>query len=73
MNTSRPLHSDDFFYWSARRACYLVACDLAIWRVTRARMKPLKNPKNPTTTDEKEIYLTSRAKSCLLNLLACTF
>jgi hypothetical protein len=33
--------------------CYLEAVDLGVWRVTRDRMKPPKNPKKLTTSDEK--------------------
>ena len=43
-------------------ACYLEVIDLGVWRVTRDRMKPPKNPKKPTTSEEKEIHLNARAK-----------
>jgi hypothetical protein len=67
MDTHRPPHLDDtnFPYYSARMACYLEAVDLGVWRLTRDGMKPPKNPKKPTTGEEKEIYLNDRAKNCL--------
>jgi hypothetical protein len=67
MDTHRPPHLDDtnFPYYSARMACYLEVVDLGVWRVTRDEMKPSKNPKKPTTGEEKEIHLNARAKNCL--------
>ena len=51
MDTSRPPHFDgtNFPYYKARMACYLVAVDLGVWRVTRDGMKPIKNPDKPKT------------------------
>ena len=46
-------------------ACYLEAVDLGVWRVTRDGIKPIKNPKNPTKSDEKEMHFNARAKNCL--------
>jgi hypothetical protein len=51
-------------------ACYLEAVDLGVWRVTRDGMKPPKNPKKPTTSEEKEIHLNARAKNCLYESLS---
>jgi hypothetical protein len=67
MDTHRPPHFVDtnFPYYSARMTCYLEAVDLGIWRVTRDRMKPSKNPQKLTTVDKKEIHLNARAKNCL--------
>ena len=45
-------------------ACYLEAADLGVWRVTRDRMKPIKNPDKPIKSEEKEIH-NARAKNCL--------
>jgi hypothetical protein len=72
MDTHRPPHFDgtNFPYYSARMACYLEAIDLGVWRVTRDRMKHLKNPKKPTTSEEKEIHLNARAKNCLYESLS---
>jgi hypothetical protein len=72
MNTHRPPHFDitNFPYYSARMACYLEAVDLGVWRVTRDWMKPLKNPKKPTMSKEKEIRLNARAKKCLYESLS---
>jgi hypothetical protein len=55
MDTYGPPHFDitNFPYWSARMACYLQAVDLGGWRATHDEIKPLKNPKNSTTSDEK--------------------
>jgi hypothetical protein len=47
-------------------ACYLEVVDLGVWRVTRDRMKPPKNPEKPTTSEEKEIHLNARAKKLLV-------
>jgi hypothetical protein len=71
MDTHRPPHFDgtNFPYYSARMACYLEAVDLGVWRVTRDGMKPPKNPKKPTTSEEKEIHLNARAKNCLYESL----
>ena len=66
MDTSRHPHFDDtnFLYYKARMACHLKAVDLGVWRVTRDRMKPIKNPNKPTKS-EKEIHFNARAKNCL--------
>jgi hypothetical protein len=75
MDTHRPPHFDDtnFPHYSARMACYLEVDDLGIWRVTRDGMKPPKNPKKLTTSEEKEIHLNARAKIACMNLLAWKF
>ena len=46
MDTSMPPHFDgtNFPYYKARMACHLEVVDLGVWRVTRDRMKPIKNP-----------------------------
>ena len=69
MDTSRPPHFDstNFPYYRARMACYLEAVDLEVWRVTRDRMKPIKNSDKPTKSDKKEIHFNARAKSCLFD------
>jgi hypothetical protein len=54
-------------------ACYLETVDLGVWRVTHVGMKPPKNPKKPTTSEEKEIHLNARAKNACMNLLAWIF
>jgi hypothetical protein len=71
MDTHRPPHFDgtNFPYYSARMAYYLEAVDLGVWRVTHDGMKPPKNPKKPTTSEEKEIYLNARAKNFLYESL----
>jgi hypothetical protein len=71
MDTYRPPHFDDisFPYYIARMACYLEAIDLGVWRVTRDRMKPPKNPEKLTVSDEKEIHLNARAKNCFYESL----
>jgi hypothetical protein len=51
-------------------ACYLEVVDLGVWRVTRDRMKPPKNPEKPTMSEEKEIHLNARAKNCLYESLS---
>jgi hypothetical protein len=68
MDTHRPPHFDgtNLPYYSATMARYLEAVDLGVWRVTRDRMKPHKNPKKPTTTEEKEIHLNARAQKLLI-------
>jgi hypothetical protein len=55
MDTHRPPHFDgtNFPYYSARMACYLETVDLGVWGVTREEIKPPKNPKKPTTSEEK--------------------
>jgi hypothetical protein len=50
--------------------CYREAIDLGVWRVTRYGMKPPKNPKKPTMSEEKEIHLNARAKNCLYESLS---
>jgi hypothetical protein len=50
--------------------CYLEAIDLGVWRVARDGMKPPKNPKKPTMSEEKEIHLNARAKNCLFESLS---
>jgi hypothetical protein len=51
-------------------ACYLEVVDLGVWRVTRDGMKPPKNPKKPTASEEKEIHLNARTKNCLYESLS---
>jgi hypothetical protein len=52
-------------------ACYVEVIDIGVMRVTIIGKKPLKNPKKPTASDEKEIHLNARARNyCLLNALA---
>jgi hypothetical protein len=72
MDTHRPPHLDgtNLPYWSAIMACYIETVDLGVWRVTHDGRKPLKNPEKPTTRDEKEIHLNSRAKNCLFESLS---
>jgi hypothetical protein len=72
MDTHRPPHFDNtnFPYYSARMTCCLEAIDLSVWRVTRDGMKLPKNPKKPTTSEEKEIHLNARAKNCLYKSLS---
>jgi hypothetical protein len=67
METDRPPHFDgtNFPYYCPRMTCYLEAVDLGVWRITRDTMKPPKNPKKPTTSEEKDIHLNARAKNCL--------
>jgi hypothetical protein len=56
MDTHRLPHFDgtNFAYYSARMACYLEVVDLGVRRVTRDEMKPPKNPKKLTTSEEKK-------------------
>jgi hypothetical protein len=72
MDTHRSPHFDNtnFPYYSARMACYLEVVDLSVWRVTHDGMKPPKNPKKPTTSEEKEIHFNSRVKNCLYESLS---
>jgi hypothetical protein len=51
-------------------ACYLEVVDLGVWRVTRDGMKPSKDPKKPTTSQEAEIHLNAIAKNCLYESLS---
>jgi hypothetical protein len=51
-------------------ACYLEAIDLGVWRVTRDRMKPPKDPEKLTGSDKKEIHLNARAKKYLYGSLS---
>jgi hypothetical protein len=51
-------------------ACYLEVVDLGVWRVTRDRIKPLKNPEKPTMSEEKAIHLNTRAKIYLYESLS---
>ena len=51
-------------------ACYLEAVDLGVWRVTRDRMKPIKNSDKPTKSEEKEMHFNARAKNCLFESLS---
>jgi hypothetical protein len=69
MDTHRPPHFDgtNFPFYSARMTCYLEVVDLDVLRVTRDEMKL---PKNPTTSEEKEIHLNARAKNCLYESLS---
>jgi hypothetical protein len=71
MDIHRLPHFDgtNFAYYSARMSCYLETVDLGVWRVTRDRMKPPKNLKKPTTSEEKEIHLNARAKNFLYESL----
>jgi hypothetical protein len=75
MDKHRPPHFDstNFPYYSARMACYLEAVDLCVWRVTRDGMKPPKNPKKFTTSEEKEVHLNARTKNCLYESLSMEF
>jgi hypothetical protein len=61
--------STNFPYYSTRMACYVEAIDLGVWRVTRDGMKPPKNPKKLTTSDEKEMHFNARAKKILYEYL----
>jgi hypothetical protein len=72
MDTRRPPHFDgtNFPYYSARMACYLEVVDLGVSRVTLDGIKPHKNPKKLTTSEEKVIYLNARAKICLYESLS---
>jgi hypothetical protein len=72
MDTHRPPHFDgtNFAYYSARMACYLDVVVLCVWRVIHDGMKPTKNPEKPTTSEEKEIHLNTRAKNCLYESLS---
>ena len=71
MDTARPPQFDgtNFSYYKARMACYLEAVDLGVWRVTRDRMKPIKNPNKPTKSDEKKFIIMLELKIACLNLL----
>jgi hypothetical protein len=40
-------------------AYYLELVDLGAWRVTHDKMKPVKNPKKPTLSDDKNIHLSA--------------
>ena len=51
-------------------ACHLEAIDLGLWRVTRDRMKPIKNPDKPTKSEEKKIILMLELKIACLNLFS---
>jgi hypothetical protein len=75
MNTSWPLHFDgsNLSYYIARRAWYLKAIDLGVWRVTQDEKKPIKNPKKLIVSDEKEMRLNSRAKNFLFEPLRASF
>jgi hypothetical protein len=61
MDTSRPMYfnSTNFPYCSAQMAYYLELVDLGAWRVTHDKMKPVKNPKKPTLSDDKNIHLSA--------------
>ena len=67
MDTSRPPHFDDtnFSYYKTRMAYHLEVVDLDVWRVTHDGMKPIKNPKKSTKSDEKEMHFNARAKNYL--------
>ena len=67
MDTFRPPHFDgtNFPYYKARMACHLEAVYLGVWRVTRDRMKPIKNPDKSIKSEEKEMHFNARAKNCL--------
>jgi hypothetical protein len=75
MDTHRSPHFDgtNFPYYSPRMTCYIEAVDLGVWGVTRDGMKPPKNPKQLTTSDEKDIHLNARSKIACMNLLAWIF
>jgi hypothetical protein len=53
MDTHRPPHFDsiNFPYYDARIIGYLEAIDLGVWRVTRDKMKPPKNPDKLTASE----------------------
>ena len=72
MDTFRSPHFDgtNFPYYKARMACHLKAVDLGVWRVTRDRMKPIKNPDKPTKGEEKKFISMLELKIACLNLLA---
>jgi hypothetical protein len=72
MDTHRspPFDGTIFPYYSARMTCYLEAIDLGVWRVTRDGMKPPKNLEKLNTSEEKEIHLNARAKSCFYESLS---
>jgi hypothetical protein len=48
-------------------ACYLEAVDLGVWRITRDRMRHIKNSNMPSTSDEIEIHLNAHANIFLFN------
>ena len=48
-------------------ASYLEAVDFGVWRLTRDGMKHQKNPKKPTSSDEKESILALILKIAFLN------
>jgi hypothetical protein len=75
MDTHRPPHfyNTKFPYYSARMDCYLEVVDLGVWRVTCDGMKPPKNFKKLTMSEEKEIHLNARAKKCLYESLSMKF
>jgi hypothetical protein len=55
-------------------ACYLEAVNLGVWRVTRDRMNPPRNPKKLTASDKKEIHLNARAKiACSMDMFNQVF
>ena len=72
MDTSRLPHFDDtnFPYYKARMACHLEVVDLGVWRVTRDRMKPIKNLNKPTKSKKKKFISKLELKIACLNLLA---
>jgi hypothetical protein len=51
-------------------ACYLEDVELGVWRVTCDGMKPHKNLKKLTTSEEKEIHLNAKAKNRLYESLS---
>ena len=44
--------------------------DLGVWRVTRDRMKPIKNPDKPIKSEEKIFISMLELKIVCFNLLA---
>jgi hypothetical protein len=64
------LESTNFSYYSARMACYLEDDDLGICKVTHDEMKPIKNYEKPTVSDENEININFRAKTCFFECIS---
>ena len=58
MDTARPLHFDgtNSPYYKTRMACHLEAVDLGVWRITRDRIKHIKNPDKPSKSEEKNSF-----------------
>jgi hypothetical protein len=51
-------------------ACYLEDDDLGICKVTHDEMKPIKNYEKPTVSDENEININFRAKTCFFECIS---